>query len=124
MGSAFRLHRAMRKHGIENFSFVVLEQHEKYVPGLEERYIAELSPKYNMTNGGEGTLGWVPTEQPRKKQSEANRGQIPWNKGKRGLQVAWNKGIRVPSISARQLGKIRGSYKPPQISTCINNITR
>ena len=28
-----------------------------------------------------------------KRQSESRKGRIPWNKGKIGLQVAWNKGI-------------------------------
>ena len=33
------------------------------------------------------------TEQGRKNLSEARMGIEPWNKGKKGLQVAWNKGL-------------------------------
>lgn len=33
------------------------------------------------------------TEEHKAKLKEANKGQIPWNKGLKGSQVAWNKGI-------------------------------
>ena len=31
----------------------------------------------------------------------APKGMIPWNKGKKGLQVAWNKGKTVPAMTAQ-----------------------
>jgi len=45
------------------------------------------------------------TTEHRKAMSEAHLGQVSWNKGKKGLQVAWNKGLtketdlRVKAIS-------------------------
>lgn len=35
------------------------------------------------------------SEETKRKISEANKGRIPWNKGKKGLQVAWNKGKKM-----------------------------
>lgn len=35
------------------------------------------------------------SEETKRKISEAKKGRIPWNKGKKGLQVAWNKGKKM-----------------------------
>ena len=35
------------------------------------------------------------SEETKRKISEANKSRIPWNKGKKGLQVAWNKGKKM-----------------------------
>lgn len=45
----------------------------------EKRRLAGLGKKYN--------------EERIKKSSESNKGKIPWNKGKKGVQEAWNKKI-------------------------------
>ena len=50
------IHRAMRKYGVENFTFSILEQVES-PDVLNEReiyWIDDLKPKYNMTKGGDG----------------------------------------------------------------------
>ena len=33
------------------------------------------------------------TDEAKRKISESKKGKIPWNKGKKGLQTAWNKGL-------------------------------
>lgn len=84
-------HRAIRKYGWDSFTWEVLEQSEDGQLLLSEReefYIRKFNSHcvhgngYNMTFGGEATLGWVPSEETRKKISEANKGKIGWNKGK------------------------------------------
>lgn len=57
------LHRAMRSNGIDNFSFEVIEEipntqlNERGIYWIE--YYNSLSPNgYNLTSGGEGTLGY------------------------------------------------------------------
>jgi hypothetical protein len=37
---------------------------------------------------------YVRTESAKKNMSKAHRGKIPWNKGKKKCQVAWNKGLK------------------------------
>lgn len=56
--------RAIRKYGEENFSFdILLEGDDKFLLNVEEpRLIKELKPEYNITLGGEGTLGYKHTE--------------------------------------------------------------
>jgi group I intron endonuclease len=50
------IHRAMRKYGVENFTFSVLEQVEspEFLNQREMYWIDQLKPKYNMTRGGDG----------------------------------------------------------------------
>ena len=76
------LYRAMRKYGVENFSFEVVEEcsveelkeKEIYYIGEFNSYIhAENSQGYNMTLGGDGVKGWNPTEEQREKMSQAKK---------------------------------------------------
>ena len=87
---------------------------------------------YNCTLGGDGSLGYVPTEEARKKISESNKGRTVWNKGKKGKQhhseetkikmseahkgqIAWNKGKpshnKGKHLSEEQKKKISTSLK-------------
>lgn len=50
-----KLYYAMRKYGIENFTFEILEEClESQVNEKETYYVFLLEPYYNMTNGGDG----------------------------------------------------------------------
>jgi hypothetical protein len=50
-----KLHYAMRKYGVENFIFEILEEClESQVNERETYYVSLLEPYYNMTNGGDG----------------------------------------------------------------------
>ena len=46
-----------------------------------------------------GKPGWNKgqsrSEETKKKISQSKKGNIPWNKGKKGLQVPWNKGLKM-----------------------------
>lgn len=69
-------YNALKKYGKNNFKWFILEQcHTKESLDLAEewyiRYFNTLVPKgYNLTLGGEGTHGWKPSEEFRKKCSE------------------------------------------------------
>jgi len=50
-----KLYYAMRKYGVENFTFEILEEClEAQVNERETHYVSLLKPYYNMTNGGDG----------------------------------------------------------------------
>jgi len=50
----------------------------------------------------EALKGKTKSEETKRKIGEASKGQIPWNKGKKGLQVAWNKGKRRKVEESRE----------------------
>jgi group I intron endonuclease len=58
------LHNALKKYGVENFSFTHVADAFSwdYAQEIERLFIAELNTKvpngYNLTDGGEGTLGF------------------------------------------------------------------
>lgn len=84
MGSGKRLGYAKKKYGIENFKKEILVfniSKQEHANILEQTFIAAEREKvgrencYNITDGGDGF-----------------KGMEPWNKGKKGVQTAWNKG--------------------------------
>jgi len=84
----FAFHSAIRKYREENFVWEIVEDgivDELTLNQKEEHYIAlyeSFGPKgYNMTKGGEGQKGWVPSDETRAKWSEQRKGKDPWNKG-------------------------------------------
>lgn len=58
-GAKNRLHRAMRKYGVENFSVEIVCHgiSRRDLASMEKDYIADEKPEYNMTIGGEGVVG-------------------------------------------------------------------
>lgn len=84
----FAFHSAIRKYGEENFAWEIVEDtifDEVALNQKEEHYIAlykSFGPKgYNMTKGGEGQKGWVPSDSTRDIWSQQRKGKNPWNKG-------------------------------------------
>lgn len=53
-------------------------------------------------------VGVKHTPEVRQKLSQSHLGQIPWNKGKKGAQVAWNKGLKCPQIAIKLIGNQNG----------------
>ena len=143
-GSAFR--SAIDKYGWNDIqhNIVSTDLTEKEAKWLENYLICYYwtfvgfkdSKGYNMTLGGEGSLGHVPTEESRRKNSEAHKGQISgmkgkhhtketkekmsesskgitvWNKGKTGVQVAWNKEKQLSEEHKRKIGESNKDKTP------------
>ena len=80
-------YRALRKYGLENFVYCVLEENVlRENLNMREmgwiEYYDSFYCGYNMTAGGNQTIF---SEEFKEKMSEANKGRIPWNKGKHGI---------------------------------------
>ena len=82
---------AIEKYGWDNFKHIILYQNfteeqakykEKLLIKLFHTYINdEKSNGYNLTLGGDGTVGYFPSEKTKQKLRESHLGQKAWNKG-------------------------------------------
>lgn len=78
----FIIHHAISKYGKDNFSFEIIDsdEDEKIIFQKEIdliKYFKNLGEVlYNVTNGGEGVNGYLPTEETRNKISLANKGKL------------------------------------------------
>jgi len=68
------------------------EEHKKY---MSELHKGKNNPMYGKPSP---LTGKKFTDEHRKKLSAAKKDFVPWNKGKTGLQVAWNKGLKQNKI--------------------------
>jgi group I intron endonuclease len=83
-GIEFAFYKALRKYGKESFEWSVLyqsEDREHTLNTMESHYIKECKSHlqengYNMTYGGEGTIGRVLSEQTKKKISNSKKGIV------------------------------------------------
>lgn len=71
------------------------EELEKWISDgwLRGTYFSEGVLK-KLSDGSKAKVPFKHTEESRKKLSAAAKGKPTWNKGKKGCQVAWNKGLR------------------------------
>jgi group I intron endonuclease len=80
------LYRAMRKYGKDNFLIETLETtDESLLNEKEKQHILELSPRYNMTQGGDGGNAFISiSDELRQKFSRIRKGAGNPMYGKRG----------------------------------------
>lgn len=108
-GSNCYFHKALRKYGFDNFDWIILEHNIsdfEILKDLEKYWIREFGTKapkgYNLTDGGDGSLGCKPTKEVIRKRKETRTKNGWWKnpietkykisismKGKK----AWNKGL-------------------------------
>lgn len=71
--------KAIKKYGIENFSFEVLEEcNPEQLNEKEIFYIKSLKPKYNICEGGTGLKGYKLSDETKEKIKIKNK--LNWNK--------------------------------------------
>jgi group I intron endonuclease len=82
------VHAAIRKYGWDAFDTEIIYQ-AKTIDELNamETFFIILHQSHCPQNGYNRSLGGY---------KRKNVGQVPWNKGKSGIQKAWNKGKKMP----------------------------
>ena len=85
-GYNYHLHRAIRKYGVKNFEYMILQRH--YVPKFLAKeilnnqelyyisYFDSFHNGYNMTKGGDGVQGRILSEEEKKHHSEMLKGRF------------------------------------------------
>ena len=102
LGSGVKLQFAIKKYGKENFSkeIITIAMSQLEADVLEKYYIKKYdstNPEkgYNILMGGQG--------------SDRLEEQIPWNKGKKGCQTAWNKGLTLGPVTGEEYERRYGN---------------
>ena len=115
------LYKAMSKHGIENFEFRIIDEHEDEAYALkvlEPAWIARMKDEgihlYNMTSGGDGIPGFTHSPSTVKKISESNKGRKLTAEHRLHLSQI-NKGNVPSEESRRKISEAnKGKPKPPR----------
>lgn len=109
------LARAIKKHGWENFNVEILirEVPSEDLDMLEKSYIEiydSMNRKkgYNLTKGGEGTSGWIPSEEWRNNHSKNMK--LHQSKQDQFGTIAFLRKKKVYTVFGPQNGKRRGTY--------------
>ena len=126
--------KAIEKYKWENIKHEILDTDldEFTAKCLEEYYIFSYQTYvgfkydckgYNCTLGGEGSVGFKPSKETRRKQSEAKKGKTPW-KGKhhteesklkmsetRKGKTPWNKGKTTPEDTCKKISESKKGKK-------------
>lgn len=114
---------AIAKYGWDNIKHEVLftDLSESKAKQLEQdliRHYKRLNISYNCTDGGDGTLGWHPTDELKKLWSKIRKGRIITEEWRRHISES-SKGRKMPEGHGRQAGliaKLRCSIPVVQIS--------
>lgn len=127
-------YRAIKKYGWDNFEHIIIAKglDEETSKWLEIELIREWNTTnkdkgYNVTLGGEGGNGWTPSEETRKKLSEARKGENNPNYGKplpeetkRKLSEV-KKGKTHSEETRKKMSESRKGEKHPMYGKCGEN---
>jgi group I intron endonuclease len=130
-GSNMLICRAMRKHGIENFKPIMIEECDESDSSVREQFwIKEFETHismggYNLTMGGEGLLGYIPSEETKEKMRSKATGRILSDNTKAKISAAHKgkkKSIKdVLRRAASNRGKKRSQEQKDNISNGQRN---
>lgn len=128
-GSPTIFHKAIRKYGNDAFKWDILATVDDYgtAKSMEIWLIEQMKPEYNITKGGDGYLGYVPTPQAIEKIRAANIGRPGYWAGKNvpdHVKAAAREGYKNMSPEARErinAGLRRFHEKIRKRIVCVND---
>jgi group I intron endonuclease len=92
---SIKLQNHFNKYGKNDLVFTIIELcFSEYLIIIEQHYIDIYNPNFNICKRAESRKGVKASEETKQKQRDARKGKPPWNKGKKGIQIAWNKGTK------------------------------
>lgn len=74
---------------------------------LSRALIGRVFTEEHKTKIAKSNIGKTLSGETRKKISNSHIGKLPWNKNKKGLQVAWNKGVSIKGIKHTEKTKAK-----------------
>jgi len=123
-------HRALKKYGLKAFEWSILEENElPWMLFLLERFwikrLKSRSPGgYNLSDGGEGNPGWVPTEEWKEKKRQEQLGRSRSKETRDKLRKA-NLGKRASLETRIKLSIVRkGKRKKPHTAETKAKISK
>lgn len=123
-------HKALNKYGYDNFTFEIIAQtdNDDSLNFLEKMYIRKYKSSqqefgYNLTEGGEGTIGFHPTEEARQKMSRAKKGVKKSEVTRQRMKDSWK--LREPrnmsgSANPNWKGGVKNIKKEPVPREIVN----
>lgn len=132
-GSGLLINKAYKKYGKENFTIEVLYKRIQYketadsmeIWAIEKERKENVNGCYNIANGGGGLSHTNYPEELRQKLREVHKGQVAWNKGKKGcfseetrkkMSEAAKKRENRPQMTEEQKEKLRSLRKGMKLS--------
>lgn len=104
--------RAIEKYGWDNFEHLILctVSSKEYADHLEQWFIKKYDTTnpangYNMTAGGEGNVGWVPSEETRRKISERRTGQLLSDDTKKKISEVLREGYATGRLKPQSMSE-------------------
>ena len=90
---SLKFYNAIQKYGWNNFRHEILYENltEKEAKNIEQKLIREnkkQNKSYNITDGGDGNVGWVVSEETKKKISESHLGKKLSEEHKKNIGIS------------------------------------
>lgn len=126
-GSNYLFHKAIRKYGKENFIWeIICECNSKKELNEKEKFYIKFyntkTPKgYNLTDGGEGMVGWHHTEKTKRIMSENNSGENNPMFGKKRPDMCGDNNPNRKNPPVGVLNSMYGKKRPDTIKRNEDN---